>query len=73
MTAGSIGALVGMKNTASGDTLVGLPRLRDHCLAGITAPEPVFTCSVEAEKSSDDVSDFVAPLLCLKRKRTIEL
>ncbi len=53
--AGTIGALVGLKATASGDTLVARPNLKDYNLQGITAPQPVFTCSLECESTSQEV------------------
>ena len=56
--AGNIAALVGLKHTISGNTLVSNKASKDlkaHSLAGISIPDPVFTCSIEAEGSDDKV------------------
>lgn len=55
ISAGNIGAAVGLKNTFTGDTIVAS---KDHhaseylVLPGVQIPKPVFTCSVEAESSA---------------------
>lgn len=55
VTAGNIGAAVGLKNTFTGDTIVAA---KDHhaneyvVLPGVHLPKPVFTCSIEAESSA---------------------
>ncbi|TMW62010.1 hypothetical protein Poli38472_009503 [Pythium oligandrum] len=54
ISAGNIGAAVGLKNTFTGDTIVAA---KDHngdavILPGVQVPKPVFTCSVEAESSA---------------------
>src|SRR3989339_2145269 len=51
MYAGGIGALVGMKNTSTGDTLCDV----DHpvILESITFPEPVISIAIEPKTKSD--------------------
>ncbi|KAJ0396493.1 hypothetical protein ATCC90586_002811 [Pythium insidiosum] len=56
ISAGNIGAAVGLKHTFTGDTIVAA---KDHhpsrdtlVLPGVQVPKPVFTCSVEAESSA---------------------
>ncbi|KAF1322920.1 Translation elongation factor g, partial [Globisporangium splendens] len=55
ISAGNIGAAVGLKNTFTGDTIIAA---KDHhaneyvVLPGVQIPKPVFTCSVEAESSA---------------------
>lgn len=54
--AGSVVVLLGMKRTRTGDTLTeSSSRLtEDILLEHIHPPQPVFTCSVEAESNSDE-------------------
>ena len=52
ISAGNIGAAVGLKNTFTGDTFL---LAKDHpviILPGVRIPEPVFTCSIEVESST---------------------
>lgn len=55
--AGNVAVLAGLKKTRTGDTLMAEcdARTQECQLIGIKAPEPVFTCSVEAESSSGEV------------------
>lgn len=67
ISAGNIGAAVGLKNTYTGDTLVAA---KDHhaseyiVLPGVQVPKPVFTCSIEAESSAKqkDLDDALTHL-----------
>lgn len=67
ISAGNIGAAVGLKNTYTGDTLVAA---KDHhasasvVLPGVQIPKPVFTCSIEAESSAKqkDLDDALSHL-----------
>lgn len=67
ISAGNIGAAVGLKNTYTGDTIVAA---KDHnpneyvVLPGVQIPKPVFTCSIEAESSAKqkDLDDALAHL-----------
>ncbi|CAI5723579.1 unnamed protein product [Hyaloperonospora brassicae] len=53
ISAGHIGAAVGLKHTFTGDTLVSAKdAARQIVLLGIQVPKPVFTCSIEAESSA---------------------
>lgn len=54
VVAGGIGAIVGLKATRTGDTLVG-PTGHDGWLVlpGISIPHPVFTSSVKVKQSSE--------------------
>ncbi|GLD99800.1 hypothetical protein PINS_up008528 [Pythium insidiosum] len=56
ISAGNIGAAVGLKHTFTGDTIIAA---KDHhaaraapVLPGVQVPKPVFTCSVEPESSA---------------------
>lgn len=55
ISAGNIGAAVGLKNTFTGDTIIAS---KDHhvneyiLLPGVQVPKPVFTCSIESESSA---------------------
>ncbi|DAZ99374.1 TPA: hypothetical protein N0F65_005276 [Lagenidium giganteum] len=70
ITAGNIGAAVGLKNTYTGDTIVAS---KDHhanefvVLPGVQFPKPVFTCSIEAE-SSEKQKDLDDALYHLQRE-----
>uniref|UniRef100_M4BEP1 Tr-type G domain-containing protein n=1 Tax=Hyaloperonospora arabidopsidis (strain Emoy2) TaxID=559515 RepID=M4BEP1_HYAAE len=53
ISAGHIGAAVGLKHTFTGDTLVSAKDAAHQLvLLGIQVPKPVFTCSIEAESSA---------------------
>ncbi|KAL3669410.1 hypothetical protein V7S43_005804 [Phytophthora oleae] len=53
ISAGHIGAAVGLKHTFTGDTLVsGKDAAHQMILPGVQIPKPVFTCSIEAESSA---------------------
>ncbi|CEG49300.1 translation elongation factor g [Plasmopara halstedii] len=53
LSAGHIGAAVGLKHTFTGDTLVSAKESGHHViLPGVQIPKPVFTCSIEAESSA---------------------
>ncbi len=60
--AGSICAVVGLKETVSGDTLVlGSDKtLKEMVLSGISIPLPVFTASIECQSASQQVSEKAA-------------
>ncbi|EGD81299.1 hypothetical protein PTSG_11336 [Salpingoeca rosetta] len=67
--AGHIAALVGLKHTVSGNTLVSnkaSKSLKSHSLAGISVPQPVFTCSIEADGSDDKEVEHA--LDCIQRE-----
>ncbi|CCI40682.1 unnamed protein product [Albugo candida] len=49
--AGNIGAAIGLKNTFTGDTLIQANYTDLITLPGVQLPNPVFTCSIEAESS----------------------
>lgn len=59
---GDVVVLTGLKNTRTGDTLLsevdtrggGISCKGDIRLTGIEVPEPVFTCSVEAESGAEE-------------------
>jgi elongation factor G len=53
LQAGDIGAVTGLKNTSTGDTLVGQkdPQL---CVKGMNIPEPVFFMSILADSASEE-------------------
>lgn len=55
-TAGSVVVLLGLKKTRTGDTLTEFSSRQAEkvLLESIYAPQPVFTCSVEAESNSDE-------------------
>jgi elongation factor G len=53
ISAGHIGAAVGLKHTYTGDTLVSAKDAANQLvLPGVQIPKPVFTCSVESESSA---------------------
>ncbi|EGZ07304.1 hypothetical protein PHYSODRAFT_362198 [Phytophthora sojae] len=53
ISAGHIGAAVGLKHTFTGDTLVSAKDAAHQLvLPGVQIPKPVFTCSIEAESSA---------------------
>lgn len=53
ISAGHIGAAVGLKHTYTGDTLVSAKDTTLRVvLPGVQIPKPVFTCSIEAESSA---------------------
>ncbi|CAH0519650.1 unnamed protein product [Peronospora belbahrii] len=53
ISAGHIGAAVGLKHTFTGDTLIsGQDGTHPIVLPGVQIPKPVFTCSIEAESSA---------------------
>ncbi|KAF4317278.1 hypothetical protein BBO99_00007924 [Phytophthora kernoviae] len=53
ISAGHIGAAVGLKHTFTGDTLVSAKDTAHQIvLPGVQIPKPVFTCSIEAESSA---------------------
>eukprot|EP00049_Salpingoeca_infusionum_P024246 m.15368 g.15368 ORF g.15368 m.15368 type:complete len:738 (-) comp6589_c0_seq2:77-2290(-) len=69
ISAGNIAALVGTKHTASGDTLVchrDHAHLQDYKMAGVTVPEPVFSCSIRWE--GVDQKDVDYALACIQRE-----
>lgn len=66
---GNIVAIAGLRTACTGDTLVGSRDARTHNykLRGIDLPEPVFTCSIEAESAADaDALDEA--LVCVTRE-----
>jgi len=63
VTAGNICAIVGLKDTRTGDTLVHAPTAHtssstDKCLCvelhGISVPDPVYFCSIEPQSAKDE-------------------
>ena len=62
--AGDVGCIIGLKHTATGDTIVNIPEnskrsksgksnpLTEYVLDGLSIPEPVFALSIEPEKAS---------------------
>lgn len=50
---GDIGAITGLKNVRSGDTLIDELDTNKIVLNGVKMPPPVFFCSIEAESSRD--------------------
>ncbi|OQR85247.1 elongation factor G [Achlya hypogyna] len=52
ITAGNIGAAVGLKNTYTGDTLIASNDQTRILLPGVEIPAPVFTCSIESDTLS---------------------
>lgn len=50
---GDIGAIIGLKNVRSGDTLIEEMDDERIVLEGVKMPPPVFFCSIEAESSRD--------------------
>eukprot|EP00041_Stephanoeca_diplocostata_P034675 m.1194265 g.1194265 ORF g.1194265 m.1194265 type:complete len:786 (-) comp24561_c0_seq9:2641-4998(-) len=69
VTAGNIVSIVGMKGAKTGDTLVGAGDSKTSgCrMHGIDAPEPVFTCSIEADTAADEDA-LVHALECITRE-----
>ncbi|KAG6955380.1 hypothetical protein JG688_00011889 [Phytophthora aleatoria] len=68
ISAGHIGAAVGLKHTFTGDTLVsGKDAAHLMVLPGVQIPKPVFTCSIEAESSAKQ-KDLDAALENLQRE-----
>lgn len=53
LQAGDIGAVTGLKNTSTGDTLVGM-KDPPVCVQGMNIPEPVFFMSILADNVSDE-------------------
>ena len=51
--AGDIGAVTGLKNTSTGDTLVGM-KDPGVCVRGMRIPEPVFYMSILADSVTDE-------------------
>lgn len=50
---GQVGCIIGLKNTFTGDTLVAdKSPLHSYILDGLTIPKPVFSLSIEPEKTS---------------------
>ena len=50
---GQVGCIIGLKNTVTGDTLVAdKGPLHSYTLEGLTIPRPVFSLSIEPEKTS---------------------
>jgi elongation factor G len=54
VTAGNIAAIVGLKNTRTGDTLIAANDPERIQLSGIKIPEPVFFCAIESESSAEE-------------------
>jgi elongation factor G len=50
---GDIGALIGCKNTRSGDTLIDENDPEKIVLQGVRMPPPAFFCSIEANESRE--------------------
>ena len=50
---GDIGAMIGLKNVRSGDTLMDETEPNPIVLTGVKMPPPVFFCSIESESSRD--------------------
>lgn len=50
---GDIGAMIGLKNVRSGDTLMDENESNPITLTGVKMPPPVFFCSIESESSRD--------------------
>ncbi|KAG7388188.1 G elongation factor, mitochondrial 2 [Phytophthora pseudosyringae] len=68
ISAGHIGAAVGLKHTFTGDTLVSAKdAAHQMVLPGVQIPKPVFTCSIEAESSAKQ-KDLDAALENLQRE-----
>ncbi|ETL88710.1 translation elongation factor G, partial [Phytophthora nicotianae] len=68
ISAGHIGAAVGLKHTFTGDTLVSAKDVAHPLvLPGVQIPKPVFTCSIEAESSAKQ-KDLDAALENLQRE-----
>ena len=53
ISVGDIGAITGLKNVRSGDTLIDELDTDKIILIGVHMPPPVFFCSIEAESSRD--------------------
>eukprot|EP01087_Luapelamoeba_hula_P008944 TRINITY_DN2276_c0_g1_i1.p1 TRINITY_DN2276_c0_g1~~TRINITY_DN2276_c0_g1_i1.p1 ORF type:complete len:784 (+),score=92.22 TRINITY_DN2276_c0_g1_i1:44-2395(+) len=54
VTSGNIAAIVGLKDTRTGDTLLSQPTARRSQLRGMKIPPPVFMCSIETETAGGD-------------------
>eukprot|EP00053_Salpingoeca_punica_P003716 m.44822 g.44822 ORF g.44822 m.44822 type:complete len:758 (+) comp12371_c0_seq1:117-2390(+) len=69
LVAGDIGAVVGWKDSYTGDTIVATDskQLRGAKLKGIDIPQPVFTCSIECESTKDEPA-FEHALACLVKE-----
>lgn len=53
IAAGHVGCIVGLRETASGDTLVDdKGPLHTYCLAGLDIPPPVYSISIEPDRTS---------------------
>jgi len=62
---GNVACIVGLKHTVTGDTLVNdRSPLHTYVLDGLTIPKPVFSISIEPEKSSQQ-ADLEAALAIL--------
>jgi len=68
LKAGDIGALLGLKNVCTGDTLImdneKVPKL---VLKGIQAPPPVFFCTLEAE-SEGEIPELLNTLAIVQKE-----
>lgn len=53
ISAGDIGAITGLKNVRSGDTLIDELDTEKIILTGVKMPPPVFFCNIEAETSRE--------------------
>jgi len=67
ISAGNIGALIGLKETRTGDTLVAASDTSPIELQGVVVPEPVFVCGVEAERITEQAQLEIA-LKALQRE-----
>eukprot|EP01132_Coremiostelium_polycephalum_P004016 gene4016-5019_t len=68
LRAGDIGAIVGLKNVRTGDTLLDFRmRSKPIKLKGIQNPPPVFFCILEAN-SEKDIPDLLKSLEVLKKE-----
>ena len=67
LTAGSIGAIVGLKHTVTGDTLVSSTEKRRFELPGLKVPPPVFFCAIEPASSAEE-KPLLEALECLQRE-----
>lgn len=56
ISAGHIGAIIGMKSVSTGDTIVRAKEKKSHALPEVHIPDPVFYCSIEPMESSQYVS-----------------
>nr|7L20_w Chain w, Ribosome-releasing factor 2, mitochondrial [Homo sapiens] len=67
LTAGNIALTVGLKHTATGDTIVSSKSSALLLLAGVEIPEPVFFCTIEPPSLSKQ-PDLEHALKCLQRE-----